>query len=317
MTCVRCKHDGVNRFGKGRKGAQRYRCRDCRATFSEPCPKPLGNHYTPLDRAAKIIELLNEGMSVRAVSRIMDVTQGTILNLLLTASGNARTAHDRVVRGVRPSYVQCDELWTFVHTKQGHLQWNDPREWGDAYVWLALDSDTKLIISYHVGRRTQPHADVFMADLRMRTEGTNFQITTDGLDCYIPAVRENFGSRIAFAQLIKQYRAPEPDSPDWYKAARFVRTIPSPISGPVNEDRISTSHIERMNLNVRTYLRRFTRLALGFSKSKPHLEAAVALFVAWYDFCRIHKTLRVTPAMEARLTDHVWTVAELIAFSPA
>lgn len=209
--------------------------------------------------------------------------------------------HGRHVRGVQPRYVQCDEIWTLGHTKQGHLKWNDPREWGDAYVWLALDSDSKLVISYHVGRRTLPHADVFMPDLRARTDGTDFQITTDGLDAYVPTVLSHFGSQIAFAQLIKRYVTPTP--PDWYKAARFVRTIPSPISGPVDEDRISTSHIERMNLNVRTYLRRFTRLALGFSKSKPHLEAAVALFVAWYNFCRIHKTLRVTPAMEAGLTD--------------
>jgi transposase-like protein/IS1 family transposase len=314
MTCLRCKHGEAKKFGKwGRQSVQRYRCRNCRATFSELRPKPLGNHYTPFGKAAKIIELLNEGMSVRAVSRVMDVTQGTILSLLLTASENARRAHDQHVRGVGPKYVQCDELWTFVHTKQGHLHWNDPREWGDAYVWLALDSDTKLIISYHVGRRTLPHADTFMADLRARTDGTDFQITTDGLDAYVPTVLAHFGSRIAFAQLIKQYVTPKPDSPDWYKAARFVRTIPSPISGPVNEDRISTSHIERMNLNVRTYLRRFTRLALGFSKSKPHLEAAVALFVAWYNFCRIHKSLRVTPAMESGLTDHIWTIAELIS----
>jgi len=314
MTCAICKHGEAKKHGKwGRTSVQRYRCRDCRATFSEQRPKPLGNHYTPIEKGAKIIELLNEGMSVRAVSRVMDVTQGTILSLLRTAAEHASQKHDQIVRGVRPRFVQCDELWTFVHTKQGHLHWNDPREWGDSYIWLALDSDTKLILSYHVGRRTQPHAQIFMADLRARTEGTDFQITTDGLEAYVPAVLDNFGSRIAFARLIKQYSTVEQDSPDWYKSAKFVRTVPEPVSGLVDEDRISTSHIERMNLSVRTYLRRFTRLALGFSKSKPHLEAAVALFVAWFNFCRIHKTLRVTPAMEAGLTDHVWTVTELIA----
>lgn len=253
MTCAICKHGEARKHGKwDRTSVQRYRCRDCRATFSEQRPKPLGNQYTPFDKAAKIIELLNEGMSVRAVSRVMDVTQGTILALLKTASGNARAKFDRHVRGVRPQFVQCDELWTFVLTKQGHLHWDDPREWGDAYIWLALDSDTKLILSYHVGRRTLPHAQIFMVDLRSRTEGTDFQITTDGLDAYVPAVLGNFGSRIAFAQLIKQYSTSEQDSPDWYKSAKFVRTVPNPVSGPVDEDRISTSHIERMNLNVRT-----------------------------------------------------------------
>jgi IS1 family transposase len=279
----------VRKHGKwGRTSVQRYRC-------------------------AKIIELLNQGMSVRAVSRVMDVTQGTILSLLLTAADHASQKHDQIVRGVRPRFVQCDELWTFVHTRQGHLHWNDPREWGDAYIWLALDSDSKLIISHHVGRRTMPHAQIFMADLRARTEGIDFQIITDGLDAYVPAVLDNFGSRIAFAQLIKQYNTTEQDSPDWYKSAKFVRTVPNPVSGNVDEDRISTSHIERMNLSVRTYLRRFTRLALGFSKDRKYLDAAVTLFVAWYNFCRIHKTLRVTPAMEANLTDHVWSVAELIS----
>ena len=183
---------------------------------------------------------------------------------------------------------------------------------GDAYIWLALDSETKLIISYHVGKRTLPHAGAFMTDLASRVDGNRFQITTDGLDHYVPAVLENFGAGISFAQLIKQYSASESDSPDWYKAARFVRTIPSPISGNPDEDRISTSHVERINLSVRTFLRRFTRLALGFSKSLSHLQAAVALFVAWYNFCRIHKSLRVTPAMEARLTDRIWTIGELI-----
>jgi IS1 family transposase len=182
---------------------------------------------------------------------------------------------------------------------------------GRFLIWLALDSETKLIVSYRVGKRTLSHADAFMADLAQRVEG-RFQITTDGFDAYPPAVLENFGAGIDFAQLIKQYSTAQTDGPDWYKAARFVRTIPSPISGNPDEDRISTSHVERVNLSVRTYLRRFTRLALGFSKSLPHLQAAVALFVAWYNFCRIHKSLRVTPAMEAGLTDHLWSVAELI-----
>jgi transposase-like protein/IS1 family transposase len=313
MICLVCKHGKANKFGKWGSGIQRYRCKDCRATFSERRIKPLPHHYTSFPKVAKIVELLNEGMSIRAVSRVTDVTQGTILALLLTAAGNARRVHDRHVRGVRPKYVQCDELWTFVHTKQGHLAWNAPREWGDAYIWLALDSETKLIISYRVGKRTLSHAGGFMADLASRVDGSRFQITTDGLEHYVPAVLEHFGAGIDFAQLIKQYRAAESDAPDWYKAARFVRTIPSPISGNPDEDRISTSHVERVNLSVRTFLRRFTRLALGFSKSLPHLQAAVALFVAWYNFCRIHKSLRVTPAMEAGLTDHVWTVQELIA----
>jgi len=232
---------------------------------------------------------------------------------LLTAADNARRVHDQNVREVRPRFIQCDELWTFVHTKQGHLAWDAPTAWGDAYIWLALDSETKLIVSYDVGSgaTATPQPSWLICDSGRK--GSIFKITTDGFDAYPPAVLENFGSRIAFAQLIKQYSTPQTNGPDWYKAARFTRTIPSPISGDVDEDRISTSHVERVNLSVRTYLRRFTRLALGFSKSLPHLQAAVALFVAWYNFCRVHKSLRVTPAMEAKLTDRVWTISELIS----
>lgn len=154
----------------------------------------------------------------------------------------------------------------------------------------------------------------FVQDLSRRiAEQHRFQLTTDGSEGYVPAVEEHFGTDIDFAQLVKNYAAPRTDGPDWYRPShRVVSAVPTPITGNPKIARVSTSHIERMNLTVRMQLRRFTRLTNGFSKKLANLKAAITVFVAWYNFCRVHQTLRVTPAMEAALTDHIWTVRELL-----
>jgi IS1 family transposase len=217
----------------------------------------------------------------------------------------------------KPPAALCagGEAWTFVHTKQKRLTSLSPEEWGDQYVWLALDSEAKLIMSYRVGKRDAENAYEFIGDLNRRiAERHRCQLTTDGLEGYVPAVEEHFGADVDFAQLVKQYSAPRTDGPDWFRpSARVVAVIPTPITGKPKMARISTSHIERTNLTLRMQLRRFTRLTNGFSKKLTNLKAAVAVFVAWYNFCRVHQTLRVTPAMEAGITDHVWSLRELLA----
>jgi transposase-like protein/IS1 family transposase len=311
MTCLKCQHGTAKRFGTyGRRRIQRYRCNSCRATFSEPC-KRIGSHYTDPAKAAQIVNLLLEGMSVRAVSRTTGLHQGTILSLLLTVGDNCRTLFDSRVRGIRPRFVQADELWTFVHTKERHLRPGSPNEWGDAYVWMAIDSETKMILSYLVAKREAMSAYNFIRDLSERVTG-RFQLTTDGLRSYVPAVEEYFGAEVDFAQLVKLYGTSDGAGPDWYQPSKVTATIPVVITGDPDESRISTSHVERANLSVRTHLRRFTRLSLGFSKSLDHLQAAISLYMAFFNFVRVHQTLRVTPAMQAGLTDHIWTVQELL-----
>jgi len=314
MTCLRCKHGTAKRFGTyGSRRIQRFRCRSCKATFSLPQEKPLGGHYVSLEKAAQIVSLLVEGVSVRGVARITGVNRNTILSLLLTIGENCRRVFDKHVRWMRPRFVQADELWCFIHTKQARLAPDAPKEWGDAYTFLALDAETKLILSYHIGKRDGENALAFIGDLNRRIDAAwRCQITTDGFKPYIGAIEEHFGANVNFAQLVKIYGRPEGEAPDWYAPVQVLDAIPMVVSGNPDIRRICTSHIERSNLTVRMHLRRFTRLTNGFSKTAMHLKAAVALFAAWYNFSRVHQTLRVTPAMEAGIVDHVWTIQELL-----
>jgi len=315
MTCIRCQHGTANRFGTyGRLRIQRFRCNTCRATFSTPRQRPLGRHCIRTEKAVQVISLLTEGMSIRSVSRVTGVHKTTILSLVLTVGEKARRLFNARIRKVRPRFVQADELWTFVHTKERHLFPGDSGEWGDAYVWMAIDSETKLVLSYLTAKRDAVSAYEFVRDLSERVTG-HFQITTDGLKGYIPAIEEYFGASVDFAQLVKMYGASGGEGPEWYEPSYVKSTAPTVISGNPHPARISTSHIERANLSVRTHLRRFTRLSLGFSKSLAHLKASVDLYMAFFNFCRVHQTLRVTPAMQAGISDHIWTVQELLTWA--
>ena len=314
MTCRKSEHGTAKKFGTTAAKTTRYRCRDCGATFTDEKQNPLGIHTTSLDDAVRVFELMTEGVSVRAISRLTGIHKTTILSLLLTVGLKCARLFDAKVRNLRPRFVQADEAWTFVQKKQKRLTLDDPEERGDQYVWIALDSETKAVLSYMVGKRDAVSAYEFIGDLHERIADTHrCQLTTDGLEGYIPAVEEHFGADVDFAQLVKQYAHPRTDGPDWFRpSSHVVAAIPTPITGDPDFKRISTSHIERANLTVRMHLRRFTRLTNGFSKKLENLKAAVSLFMAWYNFVRVHQTLRVTPAMEAKLTDHVWTIRELL-----
>jgi IS1 family transposase len=253
-----------------------------------------------------------EGMSVRAISRITGVDKKTILSLLQTVGAKCQAILDARVRNIRPRFVQLDELWSYVHTKQNHLSEDDPDEWGDAYTWVALDAETKLVISHLVGKRDAESANSFIADYSSRVVGVH-QVTSDAFRPYVNAIETYFGADIHYAQLIKVYGKPDNSGPDWYGPPKVIETVPTPVSGRPDLAHICTSHVERQNLNFRMHLRRFTRLVNGFSKKLDNLRAAVAVFVAWYNVCRVHQTLRVTPAMEAGLTDHIWNIPELLS----
>jgi len=179
---------------------------------------------------------------------------------------------------------------------------------------MAIDSETKLVLSYLTGKREAKSAYEFIRDLSRRVEG-RFQLTTDGFKAYIPAIEEYFGADIDFAQLVKMYGSSGGEGPEWYSPSQVTAAVPTPIIGTPHPARISTSHVEPANLSVRTHLRRFTRLSLGFSKTLEHLSATVNLYMTFFNFCRVHKTLRVTPAMQAGIADHVWPIQELLLWT--
>ncbi|MGD0222461.1 MAG: IS1 family transposase [Terriglobia bacterium] len=235
----------------------------------------------------------------------------TILSLLVPAGRKCQAVLDARVRDIRSKFVQTDELWTFVHTKEDHLYNDDLAEWGDACTWVALDADTKLIISHLVAKRNGPSALEFFTDLSKRPAG-RLQVTSDGFKPYIGAMEELFGADVDFAQVIKICGKPDNAGPDWYGPPKVIETVPTPVSGKPDFAHICTSHVERSNLNFRMHLRRFTRLVNAFGKKLDNLKVAVALYVARYNLCRAHQTLRVTPAMESEITNHVWELPELL-----
>jgi IS1 family transposase len=234
--------------------------------------------------------------------------------LLVLAGEKCQALLDARVQGVRPKYVQLDELWTLVHTKEKGPQEGDPKEWGDPYTWVALDAETNLVISRLVGNRDAESANKFIADYCARVRGIR-QVTSDGFKAYIDAIETYFGADINFAQLIKLYGKPDDAGPDWCGLAKVIETVPTPVTGNPDEAHKCTSRVERNNLNFRMHLRRFTRLANAFSKQLDNLKAAVALYVAWCNFVRIHRTLRVTRAVEAGLTTRVWSIADPLGFA--
>jgi IS1 family transposase len=288
----------------------------CKRTFSEYEPK-LGAHYTSPAVAAKALAMMLEGMSVRATSRLTGLHKGTILSLMNTAAERAATLLNSTVRNVRVRYVQADEIWTFVGKKDKRVRVDDPDEFGNQWVFVALDAETKLIASYVVGKRCAETTYSFLRDLRSRVVDDRFQLTTDGFVFYRRGVEDVFAGQTDFAQLVKlfgdygQFDTPEAR----YSPPRISGVISKIRDGRPDPEHISTSYVERSNLTLRMHLRRFTRLTNAYSKKLDNLKAAVALYVAWYNFCRVHQTLRVTPAMEAGLTDHVWSLDELLRFN--
>ena len=312
MECPKCHSEAFKKFGTyGDSDVQRYRCKVCGATRSDATREWLPSSRVEADKAIQALSLLTEGTSMRAISRHVGMHRDTVASLLVTTGANCQRLFDDRVRGIRPKYIELDELWNFVHTKEKRLKPADPNEWGDTYTWTALDSQTKLLICYLVGKRDAASAHQFVRDLSSRVVGRT-QATSDGFRSYIPAMEEYFGADVDFAQLVKIYGKPDNAGPDWYGPGKVIETVPTPISGTPDERHICTSHVERSNLTFRMHLRRFTRLTNGFSKKLTNLRAAVSVYAMWYNFVRVHQTLRVTPAMEAGIANHIWSINELL-----
>jgi transposase-like protein/IS1 family transposase len=310
MVCCNC-NILCKKFGKfGPKKIQRYRCKKCGRTFSDPQEKPLDEMRVPFEKALQALNLLVEGVGIRSVSRITGLHIETVLALLQKAGERTARLMDSRIRGVVADQVQVDEIWSFVHCKQKHVK-GDDRVVGDQYTFLSFDRKSKLVLNFVVGKRGAGNAQKLMDDLAVRLANRP-QITTDGFTPYIDAVEWAFGANVDYAQLVKVYAGEEADR-ERYSPSECVGAVPTIIQGNPDPNQICTSHVERNNLTMRLFLRRLTRLTLGFSKKLENLKHAIALYFAYYNFCRIHRSLRVTPAMEAGIADHVWTLGELIA----
>ena len=241
--------------------------------------------------------------------RMTGVSKPTVLKLLADLGKACFAYHDANVRSVPSKRVQCDEIWSFVGAKDKNVHDGMPEGSGSVWTWTALDADSKLMISYAVGGRGADWANAFMEDLASRVS-TRIQITTDGHKVYADAVEGAFGMDVDYAMLIKLYGNDSFDRK--YSTGECIGTRTAVLSGAPDPAHISTSYVERQNLTMRMSMRRFTRLTNAFSKKLENHEAAIALHYMHYNFCRVHKTLRVTPAMEAGLAGHVWSVEELV-----
>ena len=264
------------------------------------------------EKQKMILSLLVEGISERAISRTVDVSPNTVSKLLVDAGNACANFHDKAVRGVKSKRVQCDEVWSFCNAKQKNVESAKaaPQEAGDVWNWAALDSDSKLIISYTVGDRSGATALEFMHDLKDRL-ANRVQLTTDGHGAYLNAVEDTFGADIDYAQLVKLY-GEDSQKAKRYSPAKFNGALKNRISGNPKRRSISTSHVERHNLTIRMSLRRFTRLTNAFSKKIEHHIHSLSLYFVYYNFCRIHKTLQVPPAMEAGLTARLWEIEGIV-----
>lgn len=264
------------------------------------------------EKRVQVIAALIEGNSINAIVRMTGVAKHTILKLLEDMGCACAAYHHRCVRGLKVRRLQADEIWAFCGAKAKNVT---PEQelagWGDVWTWTAIDADTKLIVSYLVGGRSTGWATDFMEDCRERIIG-NPQITTDAHKPYLKAVEEAFGGDANYAQLHKIYGAS--DEPEKrYSPATCIGCVMKTVSGVPDPAHVSTSYVERQNLTMRMSMRRFTRLTNGFSKKLENHGHAVALHFMYYNFVRIHKTLRVTPAMEAGIAGHVWSMEDLVS----
>jgi IS1 family transposase len=266
----------------------------------------------PLAKRVQILSMLCEGSSMRSVARVADVSFNTVLKLLIDAGKVCAAFHDENVRGVTAKRVQCDEIWSFTYAKQRNVAKakSAPAEAGDTWTWTALDADSKLILSWMVGGRDGTYALAFMDDLRSRL-ANRVQLTTDGHRAYLEAVEGAFGGDIDYAILHKVYGAVPEAAKGRYSPAQCIGCEKHHVEGSPDPAHVSTSYVERQNLTMRMQMRRFTRLTNAFSKKFENHVHMVALYTVWYNYVKLHRAHRLSPAMAAGLSDKLWSVEDI------
>ncbi|MCP4327551.1 MAG: IS1 family transposase [Alphaproteobacteria bacterium] len=280
-----------------------------------------GMNKLPLEKRVQILSMLVEGLSMRSVSRVAGVSINTVTKLLVDAGKACAAYHDEHVHDVKARKVQCDEIWSFTYAKQKNVAKAKaaPFYAGDVWTWAALDNESKMILSWMVGGRDSQYAMELMDDLRDRL-ANRVQLTMDGHKAYLEAVEGAFGADIDYAQLVKLYGAAPESAKGRYSPAECIGAKKQPVEGKPDPKDVSTSHVERHNLTMRMSMRRFTRLTNAFSKKVENHCHALALYFVWYNFCRIHKAHKVSPAMATGVTDTLrdmeWVVGLIDARAP-
>ena len=272
----------------------------------------------PIHKRVQILNMLCEGSSMRSISRIADVSINTVTKLLEDAGAACNEYHNEHVKRLTVKRVQADEIWSFCYSKEKNVpvEMKGVFGYGDVWTFTAIDADSKLIVSWHVGSRDLENATIFMQDVASRLKN-RVQLTTDGLKAYLEAVEEAFGTEIDFAQLVKIYgssaSAAALSAEARYSPVKYTGSKKTLVTGKPDRKHISTSYVERQNLNMRMGMRRFTRLTNAFSKKLENHYHALSLYFMFYNFVRIHKTLSTSPAMAAKLTDRLWSMEDIVA----
>lgn len=315
MLCAKC-NSILRKHGFNQNRVQRFRCSVCLKVYLAPCPRPFGKMKLPTKKGLACLQSLLEGMSIRSTERITGIHRDTILDLLTTAGTKCEQLLNNRICKVPVIEVQADEVWCFVKMKERTKlsQSITDDHIGTAYTFIALESKSKLILAWHLGQRTYDDTEIFTNKIDYATSG-HFQICTDGFKPYRTAIDSTLGTRVDFGQVVKTFKAgfksqTSTDQRRYSPTKIFSIGRFNVIGVPQN---ISTSHIERFNLTLRMQVRRFTRLTNAFSKKWENLHSALALYFAYYNFCRKHSSIKCTPAMAAGLTDHAWSIEELLS----
>lgn len=303
MLCAKC-NSILRKYGRTPDGLQKYKCPYCLKYFQEPREKLFGSMKLSDKKCIQVLRSLIEGMSIRSTERITGIHRDTILDILVFAGEKCEKVLSENISQIPVRDVQADEMWGFVYCKEKlrKIKYPNSDSFGHAWTYVAIERNSRLVLAWHLGKRSADDTTTFAEKLRRATSG-HFQLSTDGFKSYPDAIREHFGSSIDFGQLVKTFsRGANP-------LLKISKT--SQIGTPIFK-RISTSHVERHNLTMRMSIRRLTRLTNAYSKKWENLRAALAFYFAYYNFCRIHSTIRCTPATASGITDSVWSIEKLL-----